>query len=285
MSANGMTRTETGFMDGSQGKIAGGLEGKRVVITRSAAQSNEMANLLISYSVVPVLYPCIEIIAPESTNELDSALLKAADHAFEWLVVTSANTVEAIAARLTSMGIILSDLRIAAIGPKTAASVREQLGVEVHFVARKYEAEAFADEMEVTSGQRVLLPQSERARPILVEKLTQKGAIVSAVVAYRTVMGGGGDDVPSLLMSGQIDAITFTSASTVHYFLARIENEGAGRSDLDGICLAAIGPVTADALREVSLSASLIPSRYTIPALVDALQEYFLQTSNRDLYK
>jgi len=242
MNAGGMTRTETGFMDGSQEMIAGGLEGKRVVITRSAAQSNEMAKLLLKYGAVPVLYPCIEIIAPESTNELDSALLKAADYAYEWLVVTSANTVEAIAARLNSLGITLGDLMIAAIGPKTAASVREQLGVEVHFVARKYEAEAFADEMEVTSGQRVLLPQSERARPILVEKLTQKGAIVSAVVAYRTVMGVGGDDVPSLLISGQIDAITFTSASTVHYFQARIENEGAGMSDLDGICLAAIGP-------------------------------------------
>jgi uroporphyrinogen-III synthase len=285
MNAEGMTRTETGFNDGSQEKIAGGLEGKRVVVTRSAAQSAEMAKLLTNYGAEPVLYPCIEIIAPQSTNELDEVLLKAADHAYEWLVITSANTVEAIAGRLTSLGIILGDLRIAAIGPKTAASVWENFGIKAHFVASQYEAEALVDEMEVTSGQRVLLPQSERARPILAEKLTQKGAIVSAVVAYRTVKGEGGDDVPSLLVSGQIDAIIFTSASTVHYFLARIENEGAEMADLEGICLAAIGPVTADALREFSLSATVIPPRYTVPALVDALQEYFLQTSKMDLYK
>lgn len=285
MNADGMTRSSTGLLGGAQDKTAGGLEGKRVVVTRSVAQSTEMAKHLTNYGAVPVLYPCIEIIAPESTKELDSALLKAADHAYEWLVVTSANTVEAITARLNSLGIILGDLRIAAIGPKSADSVREHLGVKAHFVAHKYEAEALVDEMEVTSGQRVLLPQSERARPILFEKLTQKGAVVSAVVAYRTVMGEGGDDVPSLLMSGQIDAITFTSASTVHYFLARMENEGDGMADLEGICLAAIGPVTADALQEFSLSATLIPTHYTVPALVDALQEYFLQTTNQDLYK
>jgi uroporphyrinogen-III synthase len=284
MSTDGLARASGALAD-SLDRVACGLDGKRVVVTRAIAQSNDMAKFLIDYGAVPVLYPCIEILAPKSTNELDKALLKAADGAYEWLIVTSTNTVEAIAKRATTLDIILGDLKIAAIGPKSAATVRKLLGLEVHFVASKYEAESLADEMEVSIGQRVLLPQSESARPILAEKLRQKGAIVSAVVAYRTAIGEGGDDVPSLLMSGQIEAITFTSASTVYYFLARIENEGAKLADLNDVCLAAIGPVTADALREVSLSATIIPSRYTTQALVDALQEHFLQTSNPDVYK
>jgi len=278
-----MTGANRAPITGSQEQQGFGLHGKQVVVTRPISQSNEMAKILIDYGAVPILYPCIQIVAPKKIDELDHLLLKAADHTYEWLIVTSANTVEAIAERLIALDIVLRDLKIAAIGPKSAASVRKHLGLKVHFVASEYEAGSFADEIEVTIGQRFLLPQSEKARPILAERLRQKGAIVSTVVAYRTVIGEGGDDVPSLLMSGQIEAITFTSASTVHFFLRRLEYEGARVADLDGICLAAIGPVTADALREVSLSPTVIPARYTAPAMVEALLYFFLQTRNRDL--
>jgi uroporphyrinogen-III synthase len=264
---------------GLQAPACSGLRGRRVVITRSAAQAGEMGQLLNKYGAVPVLYPCIEIVPPENTGALDSALLKASENEFDWLVITSANTVEAIVDRLEALEIILGDLSIAAIGPKTAESAREHLAAQVHFVSDEYVAEALVDQMEVTGGQRILLPQSEIARPILADRLAEKGAVVSAVVAYRTAMGQGGEDVPSLLASGQIDAITFTSASTVHYFLARLKDESAERVDLDGICLAAIGPVTAGALRDVSLPVTLTSSTYTVPALVAALEEYFSKRS------
>jgi uroporphyrinogen-III synthase len=253
-----------------------GLKGKRVVVTRSATQAGDLVQLLNKYSAVPVRYPCIEIDPPEDTGVLDSALLRASNNEFDWLVITSVNTVEAIVDRLDALEITLGDLSIAAIGPKSAESIREHLATEVHFVPSEYVAEALADQMETINGQRILLPQSEIARPILADRLTERGAVVSAVVAYRTVMGQGGEDVPSLLASGQIEAITFTSASTVHFFLARLKDEGADSADLDGICLAAIGPVTAGALREVSMPVALTPSTYTVPALVAALEEYFL---------
>jgi uroporphyrinogen-III synthase len=175
-----------------------------------------MVQLLNNCGALPVRYPCVDIIPPEDTGVLDNALLKASNNEFEWLVITSANTVEAIVERLEALEISLGDLRIAAIGPKTAESAREHLDTEVHFISSKYLAETLVDEMEVTEGQRILLPQSEIARPILADRLSERGAVVSAAVAYRTVMGQGGEDVPSLLTSGQIEAITFTSASTVH---------------------------------------------------------------------
>jgi uroporphyrinogen-III synthase len=236
-----------------------------------------MVQLLNKRGAIPVLYPCIEIIPPEDMGELDSALLRASTNEFDWLVITSANTVEAIADRLDALEITLGDLHIAAIGPKSAESAREHLAREVHFVSSEYVAEALVDEIEMTTGQRILLPQSELARPILADRLIERGAVVSAVVAYRTVIGQGGEDVPSLLAAGQIEAITFTSASTVQFFLARLKDEGADIAALDGICLAAIGPVTARALREVSLPVAQTPSTYTVPALVIALEEYFLR--------
>jgi uroporphyrinogen-III synthase len=258
------------------GKMAG-LRDRRVIVTRSAAQAGEMAQLLDKYGAIPVLYPCIEIIPPEDTRALDHALIRASNNDFDWLVVTSANTVEAIANRLDALGITLGEQRIAAIGPKSANAAQKHLAPEIHFISSKYVAEVLVDEMEVTEGQRILLPQSDAARPILAKGFAERGAAVTAVVAYRTVVGQGGEDVPALLASGQIDAITFTSASTVHYFLTRLRDEGTDISCLADICLAAIGPVTAGALQEASLPVALVPANYTVPALVDALEEYFLR--------
>jgi uroporphyrinogen-III synthase len=281
MKDDGLTRISTETPLKVRAKSGSGLNDKRVVVTRSADQVDELATLLRYYDAIPVFYPCIAIVPPQDTSALDRALLKASANEFEWLVFTSAHAIEAVVARLDPLNITLGHLKIAVIGPKTARSARELLDTEVDFIASKYVAETLASELNVTKGQRVLLPQSEIARPVLVERLTERGAIVTPVLAYRTVMGQGGDDVPSMLALGQIEAITFTSASTVHHFLARLLNEGGSRSDLEDICLAAIGPVTASALQDASLQATVIPSDYTVEAMVDALEVYFLRNSNR----
>ena len=276
MSGNGSLKASARFSSRVPANLSG-LHDKRVVVTRSAAQAGEMAQLLNRYGAVPVLFPCIELVPPDEASELDEALVGASNNEFDWLVLTSTNTVEAVADRLDALGINLGELRIAAIGPKTAAAAQKRLAPEIHFVSSKYVAEVMVVEMQVTKGQRILLPQSDAARPILAEGFSEQGALVSAVVAYRTVMGQGGEDVPSMLTAGQIDAITFTSASTVQFFLARLTDAGVDSSSLADICLAAIGPVTASALKKVSLPVSIIPATYTVPALVEALEEYFLR--------
>lgn len=253
------------------------LHGKRVVITRAESQSAEIEKLLRRYGAAPVLYPCIEILPAPDSRALDNALTEAANNGFEWLVVTSANTVEALAERLRVLRVTLGDLKIAAIGSKTARAVGEKLDRDVDFTATKYVAETLSEELDVGPGQRILLPQSEIARPMLAEKLAEKHAVVKTVVAYRVVKGQGGDDVPLMLASRHIEAITFTSASTVHYFLVRLDEAGADLRDLEGICLAAIGPIAAAALEDASLKVSVIPGKYTVPDLVEALEKYFNQ--------
>ena len=149
------------------------------------------------------------------------------------------------------------------------------LSVNVTLVAGKHVAESLAEEMSPVSGQRLLLPQSAIARPVLAERLRASGAQVTAIDAYRTSLGQGGAPAPSLLADRVIDAITFTSSSTVANFMERLENEGGERRHLEWVCLAAIGPVTASTMTEAALPVDVMPAEYTIAGLVNALEGYF----------
>lgn len=260
--------------DGPQ-KPAGGLAGKRVVVTRAPHQAAEMADLLRQAGVLPVLYPCLAIEPPDDPAPLDTALKDAAAGYYDRLVLTSANTVFILAQRLATLELTLRDLPTAAVGPKTAAVAREQLGVDVQLVAKEHVAEALAQEMSLSPGERLLLPQSAIARPVLAGSLKAAGAQVTVVDAYQTVLGWGGDPVPAMLANEEIAAITFTSSSTVSNFLKRLQREGGDQRHLAGVCLAAVGPVTADTMSRLDLPVDVVPDDYTLPALVAALEAYF----------
>lgn len=253
-----------------------GLFGQRIVVTRAPHQAAEMADLLRRYGAEPLFYPCIDIASPADGAQLDAALNKAAKGTFDWLVVTSANTVAILAQRLAGLHLSLEKLPVAAVGPQTAQAVEDKLGLEVQIVAEKHMAEGLAAALPSVRGLRIFLPQSEIARPVLADSLREAGAQVTTVDAYRTVIGQGGDAVPEMLARGQVEAITFTSSSTVRNFLKRLVEEGGRRQDLQGVCLAGIGPITAKTMKENGLPMAVVPREYTLPALVDALESYFL---------
>ncbi|UCG23097.1 MAG: uroporphyrinogen-III synthase [Chloroflexota bacterium] len=254
---------------------ATGLAGKRVVVTRAPHQAAELAALLREAGATPVLYPCLAIEPPEDLRPLDVALNRAAAGDFDDLVLTSANTVHILAQRLQALGISLPALPVAAVGPKTAAAAEALLGVEVKLVAGDHVAEALAATIAAAPGQRILLPQSAIARPALADLLRATGAEVTVVAAYQTVLGQGGEAVPAMLANGQIEILTFTSSSTAVNFLKRLENEGGDRRDLAGLCLAAIGPVTAGTMAELGMPADVVPASYTLSGLITALEDYF----------
>jgi uroporphyrinogen III methyltransferase/synthase len=122
---------------------------------------------------------------------------------------------------------------------------------------------------------RILLAQADLARPILAQELTAAGANVTTVAAYRTVLGSGGADVVALLEGRKVDAAIFTSSSTVHNFLRRLTAEGGHPTLLAGICLACLGPVTAQTARDLGLTVAVAPAHHTLEGLVEALEAYF----------
>jgi uroporphyrinogen III methyltransferase/synthase len=267
--------SSTDALDGEALVVEPDLGGRKIVVTRPPHQAIELETLLAEIGGQAVIYPCIDIALPEELAPLDAALQDVADDRFDWLIFTSANTVRIVAQRLEELNMVLTDVRIAVIGPKTAAVVEELLGLDVDMVAQNYTAAGLARALQPVAGLRFLLPQSEIARPVLAQALRDHGAEVTPIVAYRTVLGQGGADVPGLLAGKEIDAITFSSSSTARNFLTRLENEGGSRRHLDGVCLAAIGPITAATMVSLDLPATLTTEEFTLPSLVSALDAYF----------
>ena len=251
------------------------LAGKRIVITRAPHQVSEFEHLLAEKGAVSLLYPCVDIAPPQDSAAFDSALRDAAKGAFDWLVLTSTNTVQAIANRLTTLGINLPALKVAAVGPATAAAIQHLLEMEVSVIPATYSAEGLANILQLTPGTHILLPQSALADDILTQMLRLAGANVVTVEAYQTVIGNGGVDLPRLLKSRLVDAVTFTSPSTVNNLLERFKIEGGAASSLRDVCIACIGAKTANEAREHGFSVSVMPDEHTIPALVSALEHYF----------
>ncbi len=254
------------------------MNGKKVVITRASQQADELGTLLYQHGAQPLLYPCIAIAPPEKLSWLDAGLQAAATREFDWLVLTSANAVPVLVQRLQALAIPtqrLAYLKVACVGPATAAAVTNQLGLTVQTVPETYVAEALAATFKHRQSARILLLQADIARPVLAQELTRLGALVCSLPAYRTVQGSGGVTLPDLLARQQVDAITFTSASTVTHCLARLEAEGGNPALLADVCLACIGPVTAQALQERGFSVDVSPAEHTLEGLVAGLATYF----------
>ncbi len=252
-----------------------GLSGRHVVVTRAPHQAGDLCALLEEQGAIPLPYPCIEIVPPADPAALDQALENAADGGYDWLVITSANTARIMAGRPAGGRLNSAGMQVAAIGPRTAEAIRNHLRIDVQVVAREYVAESLAESLKLLPGDRVLLPQSSIARPVLAESLRAGGAEVTVVDAYRSILGRGGADIPAYLERGQVDAVTFTSASTAEGFLSRLTRDGGHPASLQGVCLAAIGPVTARAAERFGLAIAVMPAVYTVPALVEALASYF----------
>jgi uroporphyrinogen-III synthase len=250
------------------------LSGKRIVVTRAPHQAGELADLLRERGGEPLLYPCIAIAPPEESASLDAALQQAAAGGFDWLVVTSGNTVEALRQRCEALDLSLAGLRTAAVGPATAEAARSVLDLDVQAMPDEHVAEALADSLGMVAGQQILLPQANLARATLADQLAAAGADITVVTAYCTVMGQGGVDLPALLKSGAVDALTFTSSSTVDNCLTRVEQANGETRLLREICAVCIGPKTADTASDAGFTAIVVPDVYTLPGLIVALEAH-----------
>jgi uroporphyrinogen-III synthase len=248
------------------------LAGKTVVVTRALHQADELNALLRERAAVPLAYPCIDFAPPLDTTALDQRLGEALAGAYDWLVFTSSNAVRLVSERLPASRSYR--FRIAAVGEATAAATRDCLGVEADLIPQAYNAEAEAL-AALAGGARVLLPQSELARTTLYDRLTAAGAVVTPITAYRTIIGSGGVEVPALVRRGKVDAITFTSPSTVEHFVRRLTHEGGFRDDVDGLCIACLGATTARAAEGHQFKVSVVPVTQTMRSMCESLEQYF----------
>jgi uroporphyrinogen III methyltransferase/synthase len=172
-------------------------------------------------------------------------------------------------------------LRIAAIGPATAAKLFE-FGLKSDIVPADYRAEAVVDAFrnENVKGKKILLPRAADARPLLPAELRQMGAQVDEITAYCTNQEQPNtDDLIQRLEEKKIDLITFTSSSTVRNFRALLPlTEVAGL--MDGVTIASIGPITAATAQQLGFSVHIMAETYTISGLCDAILRHSHNAKN-----
>jgi uroporphyrinogen III methyltransferase/synthase len=257
------------------------LFGRRIVVTRSREQASELVDLLEERGAEAIQAPTIRIAPPEDADALNRACAEAGG--YDWIVFTSVNAVESFMGRLVANGDVrdLKGVRLCAIGASTAQRAGAY-GIRVDLTPDESRSEAIVETLAASvnlKGTKFLLPRADIAREILAEQLRDAGAIVTEVAAYRTMLAGGGDrsgdqDIYRMLLDRQIDAVTFTSASTVKNF-AKIFGEDQAADLLRATTVASIGPVTAEAAQQLGIATTVMPKKYTIPDLVDALVEHF----------
>jgi uroporphyrinogen-III synthase len=250
------------------------LSGLRIVVTRAEGRAGSLVERLRELGAEPLLYATISHAAPIDPVPLAAACTRLAEGAFDWVVFTSATAVEYLALQLNTQHSTLitddSTLNISAVGTTTAAACREVLGIEPALVPERFTAETLAAAFGDLSGQRVLLPNADIARPELEQRLQERGALVERVIAYRTVPASGDSiDMAALLAAGSIDVLTFTSGSTARYFVERI---GPGAlADANRCLIACIGPSTAAVARNVGLVPTVVAEVSTEAGLIDAI--------------
>jgi len=256
------------------------LFGRRIVVTRSREQAGELIELLEDRGAEAIPAPTTRIAPPEDYAHLDRACADAGS--FDWIIFTSANGVDYFMKRLLATGDVrdLKGVKICTVGPSTASRV-QRFGIRVDLTPDEYRAEAIVDAFRKSGqleGIRFLLPRADIARELLAEELRAAGAEVVEVAAYRTVLGGADRDndydVYRMLLDRQIDAVTFTSASTVRNFAAIFGAEQAADL-LRTTVVACIGPVTAEAAQQLDIATTVMPERYTISDLVEELVAHF----------
>lgn len=257
------------------------LDGRTVLVTRPAAQAARFVALLEADGAHVLAAPTIAIEAPASWEPLDHALDRI--EAFTWVIFTSVNGVAMVARRIAKRGeswAAIGRRRIAAIGPATAEALTRE-GVAVELVPGEYRAEGLVERLTgvLDARDRVLLPRAAETRDVLVRQLARLGATVEEVPVYVTRrVEDGVSRVREALASRGVDAVTFTSSSTVRSF-ADMLTEDERRSWLGGVVVASIGPITAATAAEYGWATDVMPGEYTIPALARALANHFAGAS------
>lgn len=237
------------------------LAGRRIVVTRPREQAADLAAALESLGAEVTIVPLIRIDPVEDVEQVKAAMQGL--RRYDWFVVTSANTVTALADWPGLLWLARST-RVAAVGPATAAALR-RIAIEPDFVPETYSADQIVGGLGSLSGARVLLTQSDVSDSALADELREAGAIVQPIHAYCTSTVEPAEAGADALRSA--DATVLMSGSAARSLAA-----AGGAGDALVVC---IGPKTALVAREVGLRVGLVADEATSQGIIRALVEHY----------
>lgn len=251
------------------------LYGWRVLVPRAKEQAAPMSTRLASHGAIPQEVPTISVEPPRNPAQMERAVKGIVEGRYQWIVLTSVNAVKALWSKMADFGLdarSFAGVRIAAVGHKTAAAIRD-LGITPELTPRANNqnaaglVEVFPDyDSDLDPVGRVLLPRADIATETLVEGLVELGWEVDDIVAYRTVRAAPPSaEIREMIKSGGFDAVCFTSSSTVRNLV------GIAGKPHQRTIIACIGPMAAATAAEMGLRVDVQPEVAGVAELVDAL--------------
>ncbi|MDP6107066.1 MAG: uroporphyrinogen-III C-methyltransferase [Candidatus Brocadiia bacterium] len=248
------------------------LFGRRIIVTRARLQAGRLSRRLEALGAEVVELPTIRIEPPDDPAPLRQSVREL--DAFQWIVFTSVNGVDAFFGELSEAALdsrALGSCKVCAIGPATAARLSDY-GIRADAQPQRYTSAAVVDMLASVAdldGARILCPRADIAPREMPEALSACGALVREVTAYRTCCEIlDCEQVSELFESGTIDWITSTSSSTVRRFFSAVDADLIRRSSAR---MASIGPATSQALRGLGFPPDLEADEHTIAGLVETV--------------
>ncbi|MCX7771018.1 MAG: uroporphyrinogen-III C-methyltransferase [Proteobacteria bacterium] len=246
------------------------LFGKTILVTRTKEQSGKLSSKLKDLGANVLEIPTIEIVPPESWEEVDRSINDIEN--YDLLILTSVNGVKYFFGRLRELKKdirILKGIKICAIGPATRDAIEEK-GLIVDIMPDEYVAESVIDRLreQGIAGKKFLLARAKVARDVIPESIKSLGGHIDVVTVYETIKPESSKNALREAFERDIvDIITFTSSSTVNNFFNLLGDIKLSKK----VKFASIGPVTSKTLRDYGIEPSCEAKVYNIEGLINAI--------------
>lgn len=253
------------------------LLGKKVLVTRGKEQAYDFSEKIRGAGGVPIEIPLLSFTYP---NRSEYELLEEIGRVstYDWLVFTSKNGVDFFFNLFEKLPVNEQKLPpIAVVGSKTATALTTR-GYKADIVPNEFVAEGLIEMLKpnVSANSRIMLARGNLSRKILVHEFEAIGVEVKDLIVYNTVAN---ENMKEKLVSQleHIDIVTFTSSSTVTYFLKLIGNTAAHQESFNKLVVACIGPIAKQTAIEAGLKVQICPNRYTTDDLLKEIIFYYNQ--------
>lgn len=207
------------------------LGGRRILVTRPAAQAGVLAERIVARGGVPVLFPLLEILPGDDPVPLEQAVSRLDEYALA--VFISPNAVEFSVPAILAKRPWPSGLSVAAIGQGTAARLAALGIADAQLPSVRFDSEALlalpSFQKPAVAGKRVLLVRGNGGRELLADTLRERGAMVDAVPCYRRQAPLDGSLLLSLLRNNRLQALTISSSEGLRNLLALLDTDGCKR--------------------------------------------------------
>ena len=266
------------------------LKGKTVAITRPTGQSEEAGKLITEKGGVPYFIPAIEIKGLSNFEPVKKFIAEMMELQVDYVIFMSTNGVKHLFSIAEELGLTnqlkegLAGTFVIAVGPRTAEELEKEYKVHVSLVPTKYSSEGLIEcfgEDEV-SGKKIRIPRTSNATPTLSDKLREMGADVEEIYVYESGLPVNEKMKEKFfedLTSGKIDALVFGSGLSAKNIFKMLSEKAPMKKLLEivnsKVTTVAIGPTTAEALKELGVKVDVVPKDYLFESAIVALIHYW----------